>query len=57
MNALNLYILCAAILVSVLFKLDQLRGIQIRKLYEPQLFPNASMLPIFDKYFGPQTSG
>ena len=33
------------------------RGIQIRKLYEPKLFPDASMLPIFDKYFGPQTSG
>jgi len=32
-------------------------GIQIRKLYEPQLFPDASMLPIFDKHFGPQTSG
>ena len=35
----------------------QLRGIQIRKLYEPHLFPDASMLPIFDQYFGPQTSG
>jgi hypothetical protein len=32
------------------------QGIQIRKLYEPQLFPGASILPIFDKYFGPQTS-
>jgi len=31
-------------------------GIQIRKLYEPQLFPDASMLPIFDKYFGPQAT-
>jgi len=29
-------------------------GIQIRKLYEPHLFPNASVLPIFDKFFGPQ---
>ena len=28
-------------------------GIQIRKLYEPHLFPNASVLPIFDKFFGP----
>ena len=23
--------------------------VQIRKLYEPHLFPNASVLPIFDK--------
>ena len=29
------------------------RGIQIRKLYEPHLFPNAKVLPIFDKFFGP----
>ena len=28
------------------------RGIQIRKVYEPKLFPHAAMLPIFDKYFG-----
>ena len=28
-------------------------GVQIRKLYEPHLFPNASVLPIFDKFFGP----
>ena len=27
-------------------------GVQIRKLYEPHLFPNASVLPIFDKFFG-----
>ena len=27
-------------------------GIQIRKLYQPHLFPNASVLPIFDKFFG-----
>ena len=25
---------------------------QIRKLYEPDLFVNATVLPIFDKYFG-----
>jgi len=31
-------------------------GIQIRKVYEPELFPNAAMLPIFDKYFGPKAS-
>jgi len=28
-------------------------GVQIRKLYEPHLFPNSSVLPIFDKFFGP----
>jgi len=28
-------------------------GVQIRKLYQPNLFPNASVLPIFDKFFGP----
>jgi len=28
-------------------------GIQIRKLYEPSLFPNALVFPTFDKYFGP----
>ena len=28
-------------------------GVQIRKLYQPHLFPNASVLPIFDKFFGP----
>jgi len=28
-------------------------GIQIRKLYEPHLFPDALVLPIFDKFFGP----
>ena len=31
-------------------------GIQIRKLYESQLFPESSTLPIFEKYFGPQRS-
>ena len=25
---------------------------QIRKLYTPELFPNATVLPLFDKYFG-----
>ena len=29
-----------------------LTGVQIRKLYEPQLFPNASVLSVFDKFFG-----
>ena len=27
--------------------------VQIRKLYQPHLFPNASVLPIFEKFFGP----
>jgi len=27
-------------------------GVQIRKLYEPHLFANSSVLPIFDKFFG-----
>lgn len=29
------------------------RGVQIRKLYEPHLYPDATVLPVFDKYFGP----
>lgn len=29
-------------------------GVQIRKLYEPEKFPGAHVLPIFDKYFGPR---
>jgi len=28
------------------------RGVQIRKLFEPHLFPGALVLPIFDKHFG-----
>lgn len=28
-------------------------GIQIRKLFEPELYPNATVLPIFDSRFGP----
>lgn len=27
-------------------------GVQLRKLYEPHLFPGAPVLPIFDRYFG-----
>ena len=27
--------------------------IQIRKLYQPHLFPEAQVLPVFDKFFGP----
>ena len=29
------------------------RGVQIRKLFQPHLFPGAVVLPVFDKYFGP----
>ena len=28
-------------------------GIQCRKLFEPSLFPDAPLLPLFDKWFGP----
>ena len=28
-------------------------GVQIRKLYEPDKFPGAAVLPIFERYFGP----
>jgi len=28
-------------------------GIQIRKLFEPELYPEAKVLPIFDSRFGP----
>merc|ERR1711959_94768 len=28
-------------------------GVQVRKLFEPHLYPEASVLPIFDKVFGP----
>ena len=45
------------ILVIGVFNVVSLRGIQIRKLFEPQLFPDASMPPIFDKYFGRSASG
>jgi hypothetical protein len=31
--------------------------VQVRKLYNPQQFPNASVLPIFDRIFGSQRSG
>jgi hypothetical protein len=29
-------------------------GIQLRKLYEPQLYPNAPVLPFFSRLFGPE---
>ena len=28
-------------------------GVQIRKLFEPERYPNASILAVYDKYFGP----
>ena len=28
-------------------------GMQIRKLYQPELYPQSPMLPFFDRYFGP----
>jgi hypothetical protein len=31
--------------------------VQLRKVYDPQQFPNAAVLPIFDRVFGSQRSG
>ena len=31
-------------------------GVQIRKLFEPEKFPGAKVLTIFDKYFGPHAT-
>ena len=31
------------------------KGLQIRKLFQPQLFPKSGVHVIFDKYFGPYT--
>ena len=28
-------------------------GVQVRKLFEPNLYPNATVIEIFEKYFGP----
>ena len=28
-------------------------GVQIRKLFEPHKYPNASVLPVFEQLFGP----
>ena len=38
---------------SVYVDMGTNRGVQLRKLYEPDLFPRASILPMFEKYFGP----
>ena len=39
--------------LHVFLDLGSNRGIQIRKLYQPDLFPDAPVLKIFDRYFGP----
>jgi len=31
-------------------------GVQIRKLFEPRLYPRAPIIPLFDKYFGMKRS-
>ena len=31
-------------------------GVQIRKIFEPQLYPGGAVLPRFDKYFGTKRS-
>ena len=28
-------------------------GVQIRKLYQPELYPDAPIHPVFERYFGP----
>lgn len=32
-------------------------GVQLRKLYEPQHYPGAKVLPLFDEYFSPNRMG
>ena len=39
--------------LHVFLDLGSNRGVQIRKLYQPYLFPGAGVLQIFDRYFGP----
>jgi len=39
--------------LHVFLDLGSNRGLQIRKLYEPHLFPLAPILPLYEKYFGP----
>ena len=36
----------------VYFDLGTNRGVQIRKLYEPWFYPDAKILPYYDKFFG-----
>jgi len=38
--------------LHVFLDLGSNRGLQIRKLYEPHLFPLAQILPLYEKYFG-----
>jgi len=39
--------------LHVFLDLGSNRGLQIRKLYEPHLFPLAPVLPLYERYFGP----
>merc|ERR1712180_450038 len=39
--------------LHVFLDLGSNRGLQIRKLYEPHLFPLAPILPLYERYFGP----
>ena len=38
--------------LHVFLDLGSNRGLQIRKLYEPETFPLAPVLPLYEKYFG-----
>ena len=38
--------------LHVFIDLGSNRGLQIRKLYEPDTFPLAPILPLYEKYFG-----
>ena len=38
--------------LHVFLDLGSNRGLQIRKLYEPHLFPLAPVLPLYERYFG-----
>ena len=38
--------------LHVFLDLGSNRGLQIRKLYEPNTFPLAPVLPLYQKYFG-----
>ena len=40
--------------LHVFLDLGSNRGLQIRKLYEPHLFPLAPILPLYEKYAMPQ---
>ncbi|XP_052818534.1 uncharacterized protein LOC128244582 [Mya arenaria] len=36
----------------VFLDLGSNKGVQVRKLFEPNLYPNASIIPVFDRVFG-----